>query len=65
MKLFSSQKRKDSKHEFLFLSISKFKPLTFLKINTAYIGPLEYKNSEQYHKLNSVYNYKLIRLDGE
>lgn len=31
--------KKDSKYE-LFLSISKFKPLTFLKINTAYIEPL-------------------------
>lgn len=65
MKLFSSQKRKDSKYEFLFLSISKFKPQTFLKINTVYIEPPEFKNSEQNHKLISVCNYKLIGLDRE
>lgn len=64
MKLFSSQKRKDSKYE-LFLSISKFKPQTFLKINTVYIEPPEFKNSEQNHKLISVCNYKLIGLDRE
>lgn len=57
MKLFSSQKRKDSKHEFLLLSMSKFKPLTFLKINTAYI---ELLNIRILNKITiSVCNYKL------